>query len=121
MAVKSYRDLQAWTKAMDLVEQIYRLAQTLPAEERYGLTSQIQRAAVSVPANIAEGHGRVHRGDYVHHLSIARGSLMEVETHLALAVRLNLLDRESAVPVWDLAQEVGKLLNGLIGALRRKP
>lgn len=120
MAVKSYRDLQAWTKAMDLVEQIYRLAQTLPAEERYGLTSQIQRAAVSVPANIAEGHGRVHRGDYVHHLSIARGSLMEVETHLALAVRLNLLDRESAVPVWDLAQEVGKLLNGLIGALRRK-
>ena len=73
MAIRHYRDLEVWQKAMDLVEQVYRLAKALPPEERYGLTSQIQRAAVSIPANIAEGHGRLHRGDYVHHLSMARG------------------------------------------------
>ncbi len=120
MAIRTYRDLEVWQRAMDLVEIAYRLTKTLPTEERYGLKSQIQRAAVSIPANIAEGHGRIHRKEYVHHLSIARGSLMEVETHLAIAVRLKLLDRDKVLPAWDLAQQVGKLLNGLIAALRRK-
>ena len=75
--VKSYRDLLVWQKAMDLVEESYSVASQLPKTETFGLVSQIQRAAVSVPANIAEGHGRQHLGDYLHHLSIANGSLME--------------------------------------------
>ncbi|MFH1419039.1 MAG: four helix bundle protein [Planctomycetota bacterium] len=120
MAIKTYRDLEVSQKAMDLVEFAYRLTETLPTGERYGLTSQIQRAAVSIQANIAEGHGRIHRKEYLHHLSIARGSLMELETHLTLAVRLTLLARQDVLPAWDLAQQVGKLLNGLIAALRRK-
>ena len=120
MAIRHYRDLEVWQKAMDLVEQVYRVAKVLPPEERYGLTSQIQRAAVSIPANIAEGHGRLHRGDYVHHLSMARGSLAELETHLTLAVRLDLLNRQAVLPIWDLCQGVGQLLNALIAALRRK-
>jgi len=120
MAIRHYRDLEVWQRAMDLVEQVYRIAKTLPTEERYGLTSQIQRAAVSIPANVAEGHSRTHRGDYLHHLSIARGSLAELETHLTLAVRLDLLDREAVLPIWDLCQRVGQLLNALIAALRRK-
>ncbi|HNQ22671.1 MAG TPA: four helix bundle protein [Phycisphaerae bacterium] len=106
---------------MDLVEQVYRVAKALPAQERFGLASQIQRAAVSIPANVAEGHSRTHRGDYLHHLSMARGSLAELETHLTLAVRLDLVKREAVVPIWDLCQRVGKLLNALIAALRRNP
>ena len=120
MAIRHYRDLEVWQRAMDLVEQVYRIAKTLPTEGRYGLTSQIQRAAVSIPANVAEGHGRTHRGDYLHHLSMARGSLAELETHLTLAVRLDLLDREAVLPIWELCQRVGQLLNALIAALRRK-
>jgi four helix bundle protein len=91
---------------MELCEAIYRASANLPTDEKYGLTSQIRRAAVSIPSNIAEGYGRVHRGDYVRHLSIARGSLMEVETQLTLAVRLNLIMRDTAVPVWEIAQRV---------------
>ena len=121
MAIKSYRDLTVWRKGMDLVVEVYRLAKKLPAEERYGLTSQMTRAAVSIPANIAEGHGRVHRKEYAQHLSIARGSLMELETHLAIAVRLDYLEKADVLPVWDLAQETGKLLNGLLNALRNDP
>lgn len=87
MVVKSYRELKVWEKAMGLVVESYRLAGLLPKAESYGLASQIQRAAVSVPANIAEGHGRDHLGDYLRHLSVAKGSLMELETHLSIATR----------------------------------
>lgn len=86
MSIKSYRDLLVWQKAMDLVAESYGLSAKPPKTETYGLASQIQRAAVSIPANIAEGHGREHLGDYLHHLSVANGSLMELETHLLLAV-----------------------------------
>jgi len=85
------------------------------------LASQTQRAAVSVPANIAEGYARLHRGDYVHHLSMARGSLAELETHITLAVRLEYVPREKAVEIWNTTQEVGKMLTGLISSLRRMP
>jgi four helix bundle protein len=118
--VKSYKDLVAWKKAMDLVEKTYRLSSGFPPDERYGLTSQIQRAAVSVPANIAEGHGRTTRGDYIRHLSIARGSLAELETHLMLAVRLEFVPREEVIETWNLSQEVGKMLTALLQALRKK-
>ncbi|MBN1342038.1 MAG: four helix bundle protein [Phycisphaerae bacterium] len=119
VAIRTYRDLQVWQRAMDMVVQAYQVAKAFPSVEKFGLTAQLQRAAVSVPANIAEGHGRTYRGDYLRHLSIARGSLAEVETHLTLAVRLELITREQAVDAWRLCQDVGKLLNKLIRSLER--
>jgi len=115
--VTTYRDLAAWKKSMDLVVEIYRLAKRFPSDEQWGLTSQIRRAVVSIPANIAEGNGRIHRGDYLRFLSVARGSLTEVETHLQIAVRLAYIDRQTAREVWLLLQEVGRLLNALIRSL----
>jgi four helix bundle protein len=118
--VKTYRELDVWNKAVDMVVMVSELTRELPAEEKYGLMSQMQRAAVSVPSNIAEGYGRVHRGDYVHHLSIARGSLAELETHVTIAVRLNFLAREKATMLWNIIQDVGKMLSRLIRSLQRK-
>jgi four helix bundle protein len=120
VAAKSYRDLETWQEAMNLVEMCYELAASLPVDEKFGLTSQIRRAAVSIPANIAEGYGRAHRGDYLHHLSISGGSLAEVETLLILTGRLKLLSREAVLPVWDKTQVVGRLLTRLQQGLKRK-
>lgn len=119
MGLKSYRDLEVWQRGIDLVAAIYRLTDTFPQEERYGLTSQPRRAAVSVPANIAEGYSRTHRRDYLHHLSVARGSLAELETHLLISVRLEIVQRESIAEVWNLSQEVGKMLTKLVRSLER--
>jgi len=121
MSLKSYRDLDVWEKSVDLVVLVYQLAKSFPSEEKFGLTSQIKKAAVSVPANIAEGYGRTHRGDYVHHLSMARGSLAELETHVVIAGRLNFIKRKETVETWNVAQEVGKMLNKLIQTLQRAP
>ncbi|NEP08731.1 MAG: four helix bundle protein [Symploca sp. SIO2C1] len=118
--VKSYRDLKVWNRAMDLVIMCYRLTSKLPKTEVYGLTSQIQRAAVSIPANVAEGKGRHHLGEYIHHLSIANGSLKELETHLLIAERLSYLENSELHPVFELADEVGKMLNTLIKALKER-
>ncbi|NTU82795.1 MAG: four helix bundle protein [Chloroflexales bacterium] len=120
MAIQTYRDLEVWQRAMDLAEEVYQQTQNFPREELYGLTSQIRRAAVSVPANIAEGYGRIHRKEYIHHLSIARGSLWEVETLVQLAVRLKHLEREAGLKLWERLQEVGRLLNGLLRSLEPK-
>jgi four helix bundle protein len=79
--VRSYRELAVWLEGMNLVTETYRLSRQFPTDERFGLTSQMRRSAVSIPANIAEGHGRSHRGDFLHHVSFARGSLAELETH----------------------------------------
>ncbi|MBN2376079.1 MAG: four helix bundle protein [Sedimentisphaerales bacterium] len=117
MALQSYRDLIVWQKSIDLVVSVYQLAKKFPDVEKYGLTSQIRRAASSIPANIAEGYGRTHRGDYLRHLSFAKGSLYELETHLVIAVRLNYIDREEIKNIWDLAQGVGKMLNKLMKSL----
>ena len=84
-----YSELVVWQKAMDLVTEIYKITATFPSDERFGLSSQARRAAVSIPSNIAEGHGRKSTGAYVNHLSIAYGSLMELETQIQIAVRLN--------------------------------
>jgi four helix bundle protein len=116
--LKSYRDLDAWKAAMDLVEAIYSLTRHFPDDERYGLTGQMRRAAVSIPSNIAEGYGRVHRGDYVRFLSNARGSLCELETQLMLCVRLHYAPREDAAAIWKQAQQAGKLLSGLLNSLK---
>jgi four helix bundle protein len=118
MVITTYRQLDVWQIAIELVETAYILTREFPADERFGLTSQLQRAAVSIPLNIAEGWGRSHRGDYLHHLSIARGSLMEVETCLIIAVRVGMTDKESARKVWELAQRVGQMLTATISSMQ---
>ncbi|MFO7652174.1 MAG: four helix bundle protein [bacterium] len=116
--VRSYRDLRVWQEAMTLVETTYALTRALPASEKFGLVSQMSRAAVSVPANIAEGHGSRHRGVYLNHLSISRGSLTELETYLILTVRLGLLQQDQVDKAQGECQSVGRLLGALIRALR---
>jgi four helix bundle protein len=120
MSVSSYRDLKVWQKAMDLVVECYRLAKLLPTHETYGLAGQIRRAAVSVPANIAEGHGRESLNEYLHHLSIANGSLMELQTHLEIAERLAYLAKAELMTASTLTADVGKMLNGLTKSLKTK-
>jgi four helix bundle protein len=119
--IKSYRDLLVWQKSMDLVVASYEIAKRLPHHENFGLISQIQRAAVSIPANIAEGHGRRHTGDYMHHLSMARGSLLELETHLLIAARLKYLEAKDIESTLQLTDELGRMISGLIRKLRNKP
>jgi four helix bundle protein len=118
MTVNSYRDLRVWQKAMDLVVASYETSKRLPQSELYGLARQMQRAAVSLPANIAEGHGREHLGDYLHHLSMANGSLLELETHFLLAGRLGYLSAEPMNELLDQTAEVGRMLAGLIRSLK---
>lgn len=120
MTLQSYRDLEVWQKSMDLVEEIYLLTKLLPKIELFGLTSQMRRAAVSIPSNIAEGYGRIHRKEYINHLSIAQGSLQEAETQLQITVRLQYLDREQVKKAWNLMQDVGKMLRRLIASLSPK-
>jgi four helix bundle protein len=114
---KSHRDLLVWQKAMDLAVEIYRLAAKFPGKEVYGLGSQITRAAASVPANIAEGRGRASRKDFANFLAIAKGSLMETETFLMLAVRLTYLSQVDADPVFVLIMEISKMLTKLRSSL----
>ena len=114
MAVRDYRDLIAWQKAMDLVEAVYQHTKRFPREELYGLTSQIRRAAISVPSNIAEGEGRDSKKDFYRFLSIANGSLREVQTQLMIAQRLDYITSEEVQPTLSLATEVSKILHGLM-------
>ena len=92
MAVRQYRDLIVWRKSLELAKLCYMLTKSFPKDERFGMTSQIRRAAASIPANIAEGNARAHTKEYLHHLSIARGSLAELETHLLLGYEVDLLE-----------------------------
>jgi len=112
-----YEELVVWQKAMDLVTDIYKVTATFPADERFGLTSQIRRAAVSIPSNIAEGHGRKSTGAYLNHLSIAHGSLMEVETQLQISARLELVGSDNLSDLISKTNAIGKMLNGLIRSL----
>jgi four helix bundle protein len=114
---QNFRDLIAWQKAMDLVEMVYAATKDFPADERYGLTSQVRRAVVSVPSNIAEGQGRRSRSEFMHFLSVAHGSLREVETQLLIAVRLGYLDERRSTEVLASSDEVGRLVSGLIRSL----
>lgn len=115
--IQSYRDLIVWQEAMNLIEMIYKLTKNYPKEEIYGLTSQTRRAAVSIAANIAEGYGRSHRKEYLNHLSIAAGSLLELETHLLIANRVDYLKQEELMPMWEQSQKAGKLLSALQNSL----
>jgi four helix bundle protein len=91
MEIKSFRDLRVWQAGMDLTVQVYALTRGFPPDERYGLTSQIRRAAISLPSNIAEGYARESTGEYLYHISVAQGSLAELETQLDLSARLGYL------------------------------
>ena len=116
--IRHYTELIVWQKGMDLAEMMYYSTAKFPREERYGITSQIQRAVVSVPTNIAEGQGRSTTKDFVHFLHIARGSNQEVQTLLHLCHRIGYLDSERLNQLLALSMEVSKLLNGLINSLR---
>lgn len=115
--INSYRDLVVWQQAMELATAIYSSTRTWPKEELYGLTSQVRRAATSVPANIAEGYGRENRGSYQQFLRIAQGSLKEMETHLLIAERVGITTGEAIRPVMTMSESVGKLLRLLIRKL----
>jgi four helix bundle protein len=117
--IVTYRDLEAWKVSMDLCELVYEFTRAFPDNEQYGLTSQLRRAVVSIPSNIAEGQGRKGAKEFLHHLSIAKGSLCEIETQIILAVRLKFLDKAGGEQLWNKAQEAGRLLNGLIRSLRK--
>ena len=117
--IRTYRDLKAWQKGVELAKVTYRLTGAFPAEERYGLTSQMRRAAVSVPANIAEGYGRGRRAEYIRFLEIARGSLCELQTHAELAREFGWFGPEAVREFGRLSEEVDRILSGLIRALRR--
>jgi four helix bundle protein len=110
---KSYRDLLVWQKAMDLVVETYRLSKMFPKEELYALTNQVRRAAVSVPSNIAEGQARQSKAEFRNFLSIAQGSLAEVETQLLIAQRLNYLTEADLRKAMQLREEVSKMLVAL--------
>ncbi|MBE7492039.1 MAG: four helix bundle protein [Planctomycetes bacterium] len=111
---ETYRDLIVWQRAMDLVEVIYRVSSGWHSDERFGLTSQVRRAAVSISSNIAEGNGRQTAGEGLQFLSIAMGSLYEVETQVSLARRLKMIDDRSESGILARTAEIGRLLGGLI-------
>ncbi len=120
MPASHYAELEVWQLAMELAEDIYRLSRTFPPDERFGMTSQLQRAGVSVPSNIAEGNARDTTKDYARFVSLARGSLAEVETQLLLAERVGLGDKESAEGCQAKAKRVGSMLVRLHAALRSR-
>lgn len=115
-----YRDLIVWQRAIELVTAIYRQTTKFPDHERFGLTSQLRRAAVSVPSNIAEGQGRLTRGEFRQFLGQARGSLLEIDTQITIAHKLGYLREQEYEFLLDRTGEVGKMLNGLIDSLREQ-
>jgi four helix bundle protein len=120
MAISSFRDLRVWQAAMDLVERIYRLTRTFPKYEIYGLAGQMQRAVVSVPSNIAEGHTREHRKEFLHHLSISQASLAELQTHLEIAARLDYCSPVQRDALQEQCTTLAKQLYSLRNALMKK-
>ena len=112
--IRSYRDLIAWQKAMDLSAAVYEVTRDWPREELYGLTSQARRAAVSIAANIAEGYGRESSGAYLNFLRIARGSLRELETLLLVAQRVGVNSEENATALLAQTDQLGRIMFGLI-------
>ena len=117
MGARNYRDLIAWQKAMDLAERVYLLTAEFPNDERFSLTSQLRRAVVSIASNIAEGQGRFTKADFRRFLSIAHGSVREVETQVLLARRLSYLSEEQLNLVLESSREVGRLILGLAKSL----
>jgi four helix bundle protein len=118
--IRGFQDLEVWRKGMDLVIEAYRVTKEFPSDERYGLTAQLRRASVSIPSNIAEGRGRFGLRGFLYHLSVATGSLMELETQLPIASRLEYLKPEQARTLLKQLGEVRRLLAGLVRSLQTK-
>jgi S23 ribosomal protein. len=117
--IRSHRDLEVWQVAMSVAEQCYRLTQSFPREEMFGLALQTRRAAASVPANIAEGYGRESKREYIQFLRIAQGSQKELETYLLLAARVGLASEEVIMSILTECERVGKMLHRLIRSLQK--
>lgn len=117
--IRSYRDLRVWQEGMNLAGICYELTKSFPKAEVFGMTSQIRRAASSVPANIAEGYGRESKGDYLQFLRISQGSLKELETHIILCTRIGLLTDEETCSPLEHCDRLGKMLHRLIQSVRR--
>jgi four helix bundle protein len=115
--IKSYKDLIVWQKAMELVSMVYQITRQFPQEERFGLSNQLRRAAVSIPSNIAEGQARQSTAEFKNFLSIARGSLAEVETQLLIARNLQYIKPAQLQPIMKLHQEISKMLPALMAKL----
>jgi four helix bundle protein len=119
LAVQSYRDLIAWQKAMDLVTRVYTCTESFPKTEVYGLTSQLRRAAVSIPSNIAEGHARLSSGEFRQFLGHALGSLCELETQVLISERLGYIGPDQRAALLVQTAETGRIINGLLRRLPR--
>ena len=117
-SIESYRDLRVWQHAMDIAESCYRLSGAFPRREMFGLVAQLRRAAVSVPANIAEGYGRDSKGSYIQFLKVAQGSLKELETHL-LAQRLGFGSHDEIDAALERSAALGRMLRSLIRSVER--
>lgn len=120
MSIESYRDLKVWQLGMKLAKECYFLTRKFPKDELFGMTSQIRRAAASIPANIAEGNGRENTGSYIQFLRIAQGSLKELETHLILATEVEICPLVATAPLMKQADELGRMLRSLIRVLQAK-
>lgn len=120
MSLQSYKELEVWQMAMELATQCYRVTRAFPKDELFGMTSQIRRAAASIPANIAEGQGREHTREFLQFLSVARGSLMEVETHLMLSHRVGLLPQDQLDPLMAMTDRISRMLSGLRKSLEKR-
>ena len=117
--IRSFRDLIVWDKSMELVKEVYRMTKSFPKEEIFGLTSQVRRAAVSIPSNIAEGHARLSRKEFQHFLGNARGSLAELQTQIIIGKELGFLSDKEMDDIIKKATDVARLLNGLLSSLRK--
>ena len=120
MGIQCYRDLKVWQEGVALVEAVYSLTQKFPRSELFGLSSQVQRAAISIPSNIAEGHARASRKEFLHFLSISLGSLAELETQLFLVQRLAYISQEELTASLMKTEEMGKMIRGLQKALQSR-
>ena len=120
MTVKSFRDLRVWQAAMELVEKIYKLTQSFPKHEVYGLTNQLRRAAVSIPSNIAEGHAREHSKEYLNFLSVTQGSLAELQTQIEIASRLGYAEHSSIRDLLEDSVSLSKQLYALRNAVAKQ-
>lgn len=118
--IQSFRDLKVWQLAIDLVQACYEETKSFPRDEIFGITSQLRRAAVSIPANIAEGQGRHHTKEFIHFVGVARGSVMELETHLIVCERIGYLTSEASGKLQSQTAEISRMLSGLRKALEAK-
>ena len=116
--VQSFRDLLVWQKSMELTVAVYRITQSFPREEAFGLTSQLRRSSISIPSNIAEGQGRLNTREFRQFLGVARGSNCELQTQLEIARRLGLGDAQLLNDAESLSHEIGKMIFTILGKLR---